>query len=174
VLYTMNKTRLMCFALTGSWGVALLSSAIAAPKISSGRSSFSAIDAARSLTAASRSFSHQEHPLIARLDLRPPRESTPSTMHVGAGALALASFPSGTRPSGLAKENLGTTEGNRFPELRTGELNFQMMSQSEILVRRVRRQGLPVARLWESKSALVSIGLNQKGKPGLWLTQRIH
>jgi len=27
-------------------------------------------------------------------------------------------------------------------------------------------------RLWESKSALLSVGLNQKGKAGLWLIQK--
>jgi hypothetical protein len=41
-------------------------------------------------------------------------------------------------------------------------------------VRRVHREGLPVARLFESKSALVHLGLSPKGKPGLWLVQKIH
>jgi len=41
-------------------------------------------------------------------------------------------------------------------------------------VRRARREGLPVARLFESKSALVHVGLSPKGKPGLWLVQKIH
>ena len=95
-------------------------------------------------------------------------------MHVGAGAFASASFPSAIHPAAEATGNLGPAEGNRFAELRTGELHFQMMSQSQILVRRIHREGLPVARLWDSKSALVSIGLNQRGKPGLWLTQKIH
>jgi hypothetical protein len=39
-------------------------------------------------------------------------------------------------------------------------------------VRRVHREGLPVARLFESKGALVHLGLNPKGKPGLWLVQK--
>jgi len=42
------------------------------------------------------------------------------------------------------------------------------------LVRRVHSEGLPVARLFESKSALVHLGLSPKGKPGLWLVQKIH
>jgi hypothetical protein len=41
-------------------------------------------------------------------------------------------------------------------------------------VRRVHREGLPVARLFESKSALVHVGLSPKGKPGLWLVQKTH
>src|ERR1700727_271406 len=32
------------------------------------------------------------------------------------------------------------------------------------LASRVHREGLPVARLWENKAALVSLGLNQRGK----------
>ncbi len=49
-----------------------------------------------------------------------------------------------------------------------------MTGGAQEFARRVHREGLPVARLWESKSALVSIGLNQKGKPGLWLIQKTH
>jgi hypothetical protein len=39
---------------------------------------------------------------------------------------------------------------------------------------RFHREGLPIARLWENKSALVSFGLNQRGKAGLWLVQKTH
>ena len=49
----------------------------------------------------------------------------------------------------------------------------RVLSPSAQFVRRVQREGLPLARLWQSKSALLSIGLNAKGKPGLWLTQKI-
>jgi hypothetical protein len=42
------------------------------------------------------------------------------------------------------------------------------------LARRVHREGLPVARLWENHSALLSLGLNQRGKPGLWIIQKTH
>jgi hypothetical protein len=48
------------------------------------------------------------------------------------------------------------------------------MSPAEAFARRVHKEGLPVARLWETHSALVSIGLNPKGKPGLWLIQKTH
>jgi hypothetical protein len=48
------------------------------------------------------------------------------------------------------------------------------MSSAEELRRRVHHEGMPVARLFESKSALVSVGLNQHGKPGLWLIQKTH
>jgi hypothetical protein len=42
------------------------------------------------------------------------------------------------------------------------------------MVLRFHHEGLPLARLWENKSALVSLGLNPKGKPGLWITQKTH
>jgi hypothetical protein len=41
-------------------------------------------------------------------------------------------------------------------------------------VRRVHHEGLPIARLFESKSALLHLGLSPKGKPGLWLVQKTH
>jgi hypothetical protein len=44
----------------------------------------------------------------------------------------------------------------------------------EELARRVHQEGLPVARLWQNNAALVSLGLNQKGKPGLWIVQKVH
>jgi hypothetical protein len=46
-------------------------------------------------------------------------------------------------------------------------------SRAQQLAQRFRREGLPVARLFESRSALVSLGLNQRGKPGIWLIQKI-
>jgi hypothetical protein len=48
------------------------------------------------------------------------------------------------------------------------------MGAAEEFARRVHREGLPVARILETKSALVSLGLKQKGKPGLWLIQKTH
>jgi hypothetical protein len=50
----------------------------------------------------------------------------------------------------------------------------RVMSRAESFARRFHREGLPVARLWENHSALVSLGLNGKGKPGLWLVQKTH
>jgi hypothetical protein len=52
--------------------------------------------------------------------------------------------------------------------------NLQMVSRLQSLAQRVQREGVPFARLFESRSALVSLGLNQRGKPGLWLIQKTH
>ncbi len=59
------------------------------------------------------------------------------------------------------------------PGFGTREAHFPVMSQPETLLGRVHREGVPIVRLWNSHSALLSIGLNQKGKPGLWLIQKI-
>jgi hypothetical protein len=45
-------------------------------------------------------------------------------------------------------------------------------SPAERYVRRMNKEGLPLARLWESHNALLSLGLNRKGKPGIWLIQK--
>ena len=50
---------------------------------------------------------------------------------------------------------------------------MRIMSRPEEFARRVHREGLPVARLWQGHSALLSLGLNQRGKPGLWLIQKV-
>jgi hypothetical protein len=44
----------------------------------------------------------------------------------------------------------------------------------QAMVERFHREGLPVARLWQNHTALVSLGLNSKGKPGIWLVQKIN
>jgi hypothetical protein len=110
----------------------------------------------------------------AHLDLRPPAESAPTIHHGGTDATASAPFPSAIHHLDLGKADLGTDDRNWSPALSGGELNFRVMGQAEISAHRIHREGLPVARLWESKSALLSIGLNPRGKPGLWLTQKIH
>jgi hypothetical protein len=122
----------------------------------------------------SRSYAHQEHPSTAQLDLRPPVNSLPATERDGAAALASTFFPSAIQHLNLGKADPGTDDRIRLPAMGIGEGSFRTMSQAAIVARRIHREGLPVARLWESKSALLSIGLNQKGKPGLWLIQKVH
>jgi hypothetical protein len=49
-----------------------------------------------------------------------------------------------------------------------------LIGTPETLVHRFGREGLPIARLWENHAALVSLGFSPRGKPGLWLVQKIH
>jgi hypothetical protein len=144
----------------GLWGLA-----IASPPLSR----------AEALLAAGRSFAHQEHTAPARLDLRLSAESLPEAIPSSAAALGSAPFPSAIRHLNLGKADLANNDDRTLPSsVGADELRFQVMGRAKMLVSRVRREGLPVARLWESKSALLSIGLNQRGKPGLWLTQKIR
>jgi len=45
-------------------------------------------------------------------------------------------------------------------------------SPTEQFIRQARKEGLPLARLWQNEQALLSLGLNRKGKPGLWIIQK--
>lgn len=47
-------------------------------------------------------------------------------------------------------------------------------SPTEQFIRQARQEGLPLARLWQNDQALLSLGLNRKGKPGLWIIQKIR
>jgi hypothetical protein len=109
-----------------------------------------------------------------RLDLRPPGDSFSAISHEGAAARASESFPSTIRHLDLGKSDLAEDNRIQRPALVIGELHFRTMSQPEIFARRVHQEGLPIARLFESRSALLSVGLNNRGKPGLWFTQKSH
>jgi hypothetical protein len=97
----------------------------------------------------------ESHP---SLDLRAPSS-------VPGAAKAESGFPS------LRRASFGGMEQVELPQLGA---QGRVPSRAEEFARRVHREGLPVARLWENKSALVSLGLNQRGKPGLWLSQKTH
>ena len=107
--------------------------------------------------------SHQPH-----LDLRPP-----SARELGSLPTVSADHSFG----GLARtteshDGKGSHDGN-FPAFGADAAgSARVMSRAESFARRFHREGLPVARLWENHSALLSLGLNGKGKPGLWLVQK--
>jgi hypothetical protein len=70
--------------------------------------------------------------------------------------------------------NHGAAPGAQVPK------NWAGLHQVDLAMRiparfalRVHHEGLPLLRLWQTKSALLSLGLNPKGKPGLWLTQKV-
>ena len=147
-------------------GFCLLNSAGANPPLAREKSVLSAVDSARSLSVPGM---HPENASTAHLDLRPPA-NYPAAIRA-ADTRELASAPS---PSPIGSLDSGKNERILSPAFSIDETNFRMMSKPAIFVDRVRREGLPFARLWESRSALLSIGLSPKGKPGLWLTQKIR
>ncbi len=177
-----RKIRLICIAAGGLCGLGLLKSAIAIPPLGRGSSSPSTAESARTPLVIGRSPLRQANASTAPLDLRPPQEKSSATVYQGAGALAAAPFPSAIHHLELGKTDIGGEDRDAENHMRSSVFgarapSFQEMSQAQILaqrVQRIHREGLPIARLWESQSAALSIGLNPRGKPGLWFTQRMH
>lgn len=174
VMKIQSNRRLLHLVAVGFCGLGFLGSAFASPPLSLDTPSLAPITPARSGPVARRLFAHQEHISATLLNLRWRDDSSPAINRGRAGTPASALFPSAIHHLEVDKPNLRNEDRIWLRALVTGESNFQMMSPAQTLVRRVHREGLPLARLWESKSALVSIGLNQKGKPGLWLIQKTH
>jgi len=155
----MSVMRQICAAAGGLCGLGLMSSAIASPP-----------------PLGPTEFTHRAHAApAARLDLQLlVGHSAPTIFHGATLGFSSTAFPSAIHHLDIGKSDLGTDDRYQTRALGVGETNFRTMSQAEILALRIRREGLPIARLLESKSALLSIGLNQRGKPGLWITQKVH
>ena len=104
---------------------------------------------------------------MQRLDLRapmsPPAERAPTAMDDSASA-----FPSAKRAR-LVSDSRAEED---LPAL--GGAAIHPMSRVQELTQRVQREGVPLARLWETRSALLHVGLSPRGKPGLWLIQKVH
>jgi hypothetical protein len=153
-----------CIAVCAVCGFGLLNSAGANPPFSREKSLLPAIDSARSVSGL-----RQESASTTHLDLRAPM-NYPPTMTAG----DVRELPSASSLSQIRRLDLDENERVLPSALGIDEANFRSMSKAQIFVSRVHREGLPFARLWETKSALLSIGLNPKGKPGLWLIQKIR
>jgi hypothetical protein len=97
-----------------------------------------------------------------QLDLRLPSHAAEGT----AAQKLSGAFPSQAHPQSLPQQP---------PELPLlGSEGMHTRPTIQDLVQRVHREGLPVARLFETKSALLHLGLSPRGKPGLWLVQKTH
>jgi hypothetical protein len=107
--------------------------------------------------------------LSQHLDLRAPSHLEPPAHLEMAGNTADRSHLFGVP---TARQNLNPPEQVPLSAMAADGMRSRPALQD--FVRRVHREGLPVARLFESKSALVHVGLSPKGKPGLWLVQKIH
>ena len=97
-----------------------------------------------------------------QLDLRLPSHAAEGT----AAQKSPGAFPSRAHPQTVAQQPL------ELPLLGADGMHSRATIQD--LVQRVHREGLPVARLFETKSALLHLGLSPRGKPGLWLVQKTH
>lgn len=133
----------------------LLNSAFAAPPL--GRQSFRAPS------------QPQAQALAQHLDLRPPSHlEMASRLELAGNAAERSHFFAAP----TLRQNFSPQEQVPLSAMASDGMRTRPAIQD--FVRRVHREGLPVARLFESKSALVHLGLSPKGKPGLWLVQKIH
>jgi hypothetical protein len=103
-------------------------------------------------------------PPAQHLDLRAPSHA------VEPGSIAERSYSA--FPSIAHRERPPAPEHIELPLLGSDGMHARPTIQD--LVHRVHREGLPVARLFETKSALLHLGLSPRGKPGLWLVQKTH
>ena len=140
-------------------GVAFAGAAVAAPPPGT-----SALNGLRAAAVADR-------PALSRLDLRPPADLMKSSARPVALAVGDAPFPSVRRPTDEASRS---RLDESWPSLASDGLAVaRPMSRAQEMARRFQHEGLPVAKLFENHSALVSLGLNQHGKPGIWLIQKL-
>jgi hypothetical protein len=110
---------------------------------------------------------HADFQFIGRpLDLRPPVHAIESLQKNSASPAAMA-FPTSRN-----RATLGVQEPLQLPSIGTD--GPKTHSRVEDLVRRIHKEGLPVARLLETKSTLVDVGLSPRGKPGLWFFHTMH
>jgi hypothetical protein len=107
--------------------------------------------------------------LATHADLPPHLDLRPSLNGVATAEASPAIFP-----STLHRQSLGAQQQFELPGMGAERAPARVPSRAEEFAQRVRREGLPLARLWENKSALLSLGLNKKGKPGLWIVQKIR
>ena len=67
-----------------------------------------------------------------------------------------------------------TADDKRLASLGAAMNQERASNRTEAFIQRFHREGLPLARLWQGHAAVVSLGLNPKGKPGLWLVKQTH
>jgi hypothetical protein len=166
-MQTQDINRRACWAAGGLCGIGLLSNSIAGT-VASRAAPF--ISTLASEPAAKAVLVLPALKISLSLDL--PVLSAP-TLHAGATASGSDDFLRIERPAHAAVD-FGAQAHSAALGLGINDANFRASTPVDRFVARVRREGLPIARLWQSESSLVSIGFNQRGKPGLWFTKRIH
>ncbi len=108
--------------------------------------------------------------LAAHADLHPHLDLRPSAN----GVATADTPPRRLSPPRCTDNHWARSSSSSFRAWEPNVPQRRVPSRAEEFAQHVRREGLPLARLWENKSALVSLGLNKKGKPGLWIVQKIR
>jgi len=105
---------------------------------------------------------------------RPMQQNAPQRMDLSAPSniIEQTSKAGAFRSLASSRQAAGSDDHLQLPALGSSGMHAQPTMEER--VQQFRREGLPVARLWENHSALLHVGLNQKGKPGLWIIQKLH
>ncbi len=133
-----------------------------------GNSAGGLLGRASGLLAGAPSHSPARRLDFQRLDLRPP-----DTLSGGGRASAPIGDSSAVFPSAKRAPLGATTAGEDDVPGSRNFATLRMESKVHEMERRVPHEGLPIARLWETKTALLHFGLSPRGKPGLWLIQKV-
>jgi hypothetical protein len=154
-----RKQRITVIAVIGLWELFVLHQALAGP----GQPLEKVAAALNHESGASRPAPSLQPPR-RHLDLRPPSEFVASSDAMDSAAASAGPLTAGAlsaRPASARPKLFEVTASSSSRTVETMANNF-------------RQQGLPVARLFENKDSLVHLGLNQKGKPGLWIIHKLH
>jgi hypothetical protein len=170
---TLGINRLISMAAGGLCGFSMLGNAVAAPLTSRLAPLIATV-----VTNPSAKVSLFP-PVVLRaasptpLDLRASHELVAAGFHAGTAAFAFRALDSGIQQPVHGLTDSGDLDHRALSGLGISDGIFRGASPVQRIVDRIHREGLPIARLWQSNSALLSIGLNQRGKPGIWFTKTI-
>jgi hypothetical protein len=154
-MVTLRQTSLVSVTTIAFCGAALLNTAFAAPPARA--------SGAHGMMAAGTTSAP-----AAQLDLRPPSDAFDSV------ARDSARFPSSLHRQSLSALQQTAGQASPLQILGSESSTTRTPGRLEEFAGRVRREGLPIARLWQNKSSVLSLGLNQRGKPGLWFVQKLR
>jgi len=143
-----GKKGILLAAIFGICEIAALNAAYAQPPMQ------------KAAAALGRSSPKGQERTLPRLDLRLPSE-------------APASDPGHAATSNhrlFAGESPFRSDGHTASQAPSGHI----MSPMESMVHNFHQEGLPIARLFQNNNSLVHVGLNPKGKPGLWVVHKLH
>lgn len=107
-------------------------------------------------------------------DLRVSHDLVAPGFHAGTVAFPFRALDAGNQQPVRGLMDSAENDPRALPGRGINDANFRFASPVQRIAGRMRREGLPIARLWHSDSALLSIGLNQRGKPGIWFTTTIR
>ncbi len=170
----LGKQRIALIALISLWELFVLHEALAGQPLEKLGSALNQSNTARpapSQPSPSEQLASAHLEPGAHLDLRPPAG-------VFAASDATESFAAAASPRLFDAKNpsRSETEGvsSRASAAETTAAAGHIMSPLQTLAHNFHQEGLPMARLFENQNSLVHLGLNQKGKPGLWIVQKVR